>query len=381
MMAKKPKADTRVWLPKRSSRLAREVDVALQLVSRAAAGVEKAGSSAATIVAQALVIDGLESEFADDTVIGPESAGTLEKCEASVREAALALINELGATTPCVNTYLPPYPDAVRATELKDEAALSATLDKGSASGVGPRTWVLAPVTDVEQPAVSLSLLEGGVAVVCAIALPKLPRNSMDSEKLLRMTVSFDGQSGAVTPPEGTLMWAEEFIGSYERAIGGEHGTDVRIRADRSLLGRRDIASGQVTGVQDLATVTRCEIAPQPRASSLASELGMTLPPLQAGGPFAYGLIARGEAQTYFDLPDAADAFDSNIWSHVAGALLVHESGGMLTDTVGNALDFSQCRDSRTLPAHVVGVVATNKDLHADVLRKSGLASIEASAA
>jgi len=88
-------------------------------------------------------------------------------------------------------------------------------------AGLGPRTWVLSPVAEAEQPAISLSLLEYGRPVVCAIALPNLPRNSMSGEKLLRMTVSFDGQSGAVPPPMGSLMWAEQGIGAYERSVGG----------------------------------------------------------------------------------------------------------------------------------------------------------------
>ena len=83
-----------------------------------------------------------------------------------------------------------------------------------------------------------------GRPVVCAVAMPQLPRNSMGGEKLLRMMVSYDGQSGAVAPAAGTLLWAEEGIGSYERSIGGEHGTDVRVRVDRCLIGKRNIATG-----------------------------------------------------------------------------------------------------------------------------------------
>ena len=75
---------------------------------------------------------------------------------------------------------------------------------------------------------------------------------------------SFDGQSGALRPPDGTIVWAEENIGAYERSVGGEHGTDVPVRVDRSLIGQRNIATGQVTGVQSFSDVTRCEAAPQP---------------------------------------------------------------------------------------------------------------------
>lgn len=378
MMAKKKKEDDRVWLPPRTSRFAREVDVALQLVSRAAAAVGRASPQVATITSQTLVCDGIASEFSGDNVIASESSSLADE---DALKAALELVNEIGATTPCVNDFVTPYPDPVQATACNEIADLKATLDKGASTVIGERSWVLAPITDAVQPSVSLTLLEGGQPVVCAVALPNLPRNSMAGEKLLRMTVSFDGQSGALPPPEGTIMWAEENIGAYERSVGGEHGTDVVIRVDRSLIGKRDIASGQVTGVQDFADVTICEAAAQPRAADLAKKLGITSTPLQSEGPFAYGMLARGEAQVLFDLPDDAASFDSKIWAHAAGALLVREAGGRVTDTSGNELDFSECRDTATLPAHVVGTIATNKDVHQDVLRTLGQSSLEAAAA
>jgi len=57
MMAK-PKKDPRTWLPKRVSQYAREMDVALMLVSRAAAAMAQP-LPIANLVTQALVSDGL----------------------------------------------------------------------------------------------------------------------------------------------------------------------------------------------------------------------------------------------------------------------------------------------------------------------------------
>jgi len=36
------------------------------------------------------------------------------------------------------------------------------------------------------------------------------------------------------------------------------------------------------------------------------------------------------------------------------------------------------CREGTALPAHVVGAIATNGDIHANVMRKCGLASLNA---
>lgn len=260
MMAKKKKNDDRTWLPQRSSPFAREVDVALQLVSRAAAGLEKASSiELAGVAAQALIGDGLRSEFPEDGLVAAVTA------EASSQQAVLELVNEIGATTPCVNEFEPPYPVPVPATALTEET-LQTTLAKGGQEAIGPRTWLLAPIAEATYTAISLTLLEFGQPVVCAVAMPSLPRTSIGGEKLLRMTVSFDGQAGAVPPPgmllqrapnreplnnrsdqlvcathaparpppraDGTILWAEQNIGSYERNIGGEHGTDVRVQSN-----------------------------------------------------------------------------------------------------------------------------------------------------
>jgi hypothetical protein len=390
MMAK-PKKDTRSWLPRRTSQYAREIDVALMLVSRAAAAMAQP-LPIANLVTQALVSDGLASEFPGDTLIaGAADAAAIGDA------AALELINELGVTNPCVNGYIDFYPEPVPPTTL-DAAGLGATLER-SAARVGqplsPRTWLLAPIVEANQAAISLTLLDMGRPVACAIALPNLPRNSMGGEKLLRMMVSYDGQSGAVAPAAGTLLWAEEGIGAYERGIGGEHGTDVRVRVDRCLIGKRSIATGAtafersgegkdgagLANTFDWGVVTRCEGVPRPRAASLATELGQVKPVLQAEGPFPYALVARAEAQCYFELPDEVAAFDASIWSHAAGSLLVTEAGGLVTDTAGNPLDFSTCGETRCLATHVVGVIATNKDLHPTVVRKLGKIAAEAMAA
>jgi len=390
MMAK-PKKDPRTWLPKRVSQYAREMDVALMLVSRAAAAMAQP-LPIANLVTQALVSDGLASEFPGDTLVaGAADAAAIGDA------AALELINELGVTNPCVNGYIDFYPEPVPPTTL-DAAGLGATLERGAArvgQPLSPRTWLLAPIVEAKQAAISLTLLDMGRPVACAIALPNLPRNSMGGEKLLRMMVSYDGQSGAVAPAAGTLLWAEEGIGAYERSIGGEHGTDVRVRVDRCLIGKRNIATGAtafdrngegkdgagLANVFDWGVVTRCEGEPRPRAASLATELGQVKPVLQAEGPFPYALVARAEAQCYFELPDEVAAFDASIWSHAAGCLLVAEAGGLVTDTAGNPLDFSTCGETRCLATHVVGVIATNKDLHPTVVRALGTATAEAAMA
>ena len=125
MMAK-PKKDPRTWLPKRVSQYAREMDVALMLVSRAAAAMAQP-LPIANLVTQALVSDGLASEFPGDTLVaGAADAAAIGDA------AALELINELGVTNPCVNGYIDFYPEPVPPTTL-DAAGLGAALERGAA--------------------------------------------------------------------------------------------------------------------------------------------------------------------------------------------------------------------------------------------------------
>ena len=113
------------------------------LVSRAAGAIEQP-LPIANLVTQALVSDGLASEFPGDTLIAeaPEAAAVGDA-------AALELINELGATNPCVNNYIDSYPEPVPPTTL-DPAGLGAALERSAATvgqPLSPRTWLLAPIT------------------------------------------------------------------------------------------------------------------------------------------------------------------------------------------------------------------------------------------
>ena len=66
----------------------------------------------------------------------------------------------------------------------------------------------------------------------------------------------------------------------------------------------------------------------------------MSTPPIRLDGQTKYAVLARGEAQVFTRLPRAG--YMENIWDHAAGALLMEEAGGRVSDLNGDALDFSQ---------------------------------------
>ena len=62
-------------------------------------------------------------------------------------------------------------------------------------------------------------------------------------------------------------------------------------------------------------------------------------------------------------LPTRAD-YREKIWDHAAGALIIEQAGGRVTDIDGNPLDFTQGRELKN--NH--GIVATNGPIHDAVL-------------
>ncbi len=75
-----------------------------------------------------------------------------------------------------------------------------------------------------------------------------------------------------------------------------------------------------------------------------------------------YAAVARGDAQIYLRLPIAG--YIENIWDHAAGAIIVEQAGGRVTDMDGRTLDFS-C--GRKLERNR-GIIATRGTDHAAVL-------------
>jgi len=80
-------------------------------------------------------------------------------------------------------------------------------------------------------------------------------------------------------------------------------------------------------------------------------------------GQGKYGVLASGDAHAYTRLP--RPGYVENIWDHAAGALLIEEAGGRVSDTLGRPLDFSL---GAQLSRDVTGIVASNGECHEDLL-------------
>lgn len=99
------------------------------------------------------------------------------------------------------------------------------------------------------------------------------------------------------------------------------------------------------------------------KASEIAKKLGANPKPFRLDSQCKYGHVANGDAAIYLRIPTRV-AQSEKIWDHAAGAIIVEEAGGKVSDMKGKPLDFSQ---GSTLSQNV-GIVASNGFLHTQVI-------------
>ena len=287
--------------------------------------------TAADFMVQALILSSLAKAFPNDRFIAEESSAELIAAGDATKTAVMAALSEHAPGS------------------LENEADVLASLDLGATGVVDGwsrtrRTWVLDPIDGTkgflrgDQFAVALALLDDGQPVIGCLGCPALGE-------------------------EGSLFYASKGGGAF---CGTTHGaaSDAFASRDQSAV---DAAS------------TRCTVSPEPQgagivrteafeaghsnhavAEGVAQLLGCSgTPPIRMDGQGKYGILSRGEAHVYTRLPRAG--YVENIWDHAAGAIIIEEAGGRVTDQDGNPLDFSR---GAKLSESVRGIVASNGIVH-----------------
>lgn len=206
--------------------------------------------------------------------------------------------------------------------------------------GPGCRFWTVDPIDGTkgfirgEQYAVALALIESGEPVLGVLGCPNLPIDPTGEE--IRQGCIFAAVKGS-----GAVMMS---------------------------LDDGDECGIHVTPNDDAKVAVFCESVESGHTahgwSAHASEkLGTKAASVRLDSQCKYAVVARGEADIYMRLPTRPD-YEEKIWDHAAGALIITEAGGRVTDVDGRPLDFSR---GRTLKQNR-GVIATNGALHETVL-------------
>jgi len=287
--------------------------------------IEKGDKSPVTVAdfgAQALVCQSLMASFPQDVVVGEEDSSDLRKPENA---------HELDKVTQYVQRF--------RAETTRE--MVCEWIDAGNGA-VTKRYWTLDPIDGTkgflrnDQYAVALALVENGQVKLGALACPALPLN-------LNLP---DGE-------QGVLFLAIRGQGAVMAPLGGGPLVPIHVANEADQAAQRFVESVEAAHGNHALH------------QEIALAIGIAQPPLRMDSQAKYGAVARGDAVLYLRLPSSKHAaYRENIWDHAAGALIVTEAGGQVTDMYGRPLDFAsdyKMRNNR-------GVVVSNGTMHAAVL-------------
>ena len=262
----------------------------------------------------------LLQSFPGTPIVGEEDTSTL-KCNEYLRRKIHELVKEHVSTS--------------------EESRIKEAFDyEGGKADCVKRFWTVDPIDGTkgflrgQQYAIALALVEKGQVVLGVLGCPNFPFIDGSSEK-----------------EKGCIFSAVKSEGAYVQKT--EESKNHMVHVDNLL---------------DLSKVRFCESVEKDHISheihaKISSGLGITSPPYRIDSQCKYAAVARGDASIYLRMPKSGD-YRESIWDHAAGAIIVEEAGGEVTDFHGNSLDFSVGRKL----LNNVGVMATNGSLHKKVL-------------
>ncbi len=282
----------------------------------------------ADFAAQGIIIDMIESMYPKDEIVGEEDADLLKgEGGALLGDAVLEVVS--------------PVLSGIQMDRLVH------LLERGNGTGgKGKRFWTLDPIDGTkgfirgDQYAIALALIEDGEVVLGVLGCPALPAGDVTST---------DGAKGVLLD-----------------AVKGGESVWMRPMSDpqdiRPVLARQGIAPAEAVFCE---SVEKAHTA-QSRSGRIADMLGVQARPVRIDSQCKYATVARGDADVYLRLP-AKKGYVEKIWDHAAGAFLVEQAGGRVTDMDGQELDFSQGR-GLTLNRGIVATSGNLQDLILDAI-------------
>lgn len=284
----------------------------------------------ADYASQALVAHLLMEAFPDDPLVAEEDAGRLRDSLDGEPSQVSAI---LGQVTYFVRRYLP---------QASPEAVCD-WIDRGKAPPA-KRFWTLDPIDGTkgflrgDQYVVALALVLDGQVAMGALGCPHLG-------------------DGYRPDPDGTgsLVVAAHGEGAWVTSLGG-HGEFERLRASK----REDPTQARLLRSFESGHTNVDQV------EAFAQTLSLKAEARRMDSQAKYALLASGKADLMLRLlsPSRPD-YCEKIWDQAAGALILEEAGGKVTDLDGKPLDFTT---GRTLDRNR-GVLASNGKLHTAALQ------------
>lgn len=283
---------------------------------------EKKDRSPVTIAdfgSQAVISYLLEQHFPDLPLIGEEDPTVLKENQ-EMRQNVLQLVQAQ--------------------VNISEDDMLSA-IGRGTADK--PETayyWTLDPIDGTkgflrqDQYAVALALLKDGELQMGVLGCPNLP-------------IDFDHPDQGM----GVLLYAVKGEGSFALPIEDKRGQKIHVDQNTDPIKARFVES--VESAHSAHSVH----------SKISGALNIQGESLRIDSQCKYAAVARGDVSVYLRYPKD-NQYREKIWDHAAGAIIVEEAGGRVTDIYGENLDFSLGRRLENNR----GVVATNGAFHNQII-------------
>ena len=264
----------------------------------------------ADFASQALICTALKENFPQISIVGEEDAADLRQAENS------ELLEK-------INGFL---------ADWTQEEVLNG-IDYGNGEPE-EEFWTLDPIDGTkgflrgQQYAMALALIRNGKPVLGVLGCPNLGEN-------------------------GTLMYAIQGEGAFSADLYSDDFKQVQVARGGSDAPVRFLESVE-SGHSDHGLQGVIKGAFGDRAQSVRYD-----------SQVKYAVLSRGEADVYLRLPNPSSPdYREKIWDHAAGAIIVQEAGGTVTDIAGNDLDFSAGKKL----INNRGVVVTNGPLHDEII-------------
>jgi len=264
----------------------------------ASAKIDRSPVTIADLAIQALVARRLREDFPDDSIVAEEDASL-------VRDSAETMSRQV------VEAVRRVVPDATHERVV-------GWIDQGG-ERAGSRFWTLDPIDGTKgfvagrQYAISLALIVDGAVQLGTVGCPRLRLGS-------RPPTPSEASGGIAMAVRGRGTWwnaaGEQAWQRLEVSTGSEASTARIVQSFEPRHGDAD------------------------RNARVLWLLGSELPPRLMDSQAKHVTVAAGVNDLLMRFPPDASFHDA-IWDQAAGALLVEEAGGRVTDLSGRPLDFT----------------------------------------
>ncbi|KAK7362920.1 hypothetical protein VNO77_05045 [Canavalia gladiata] len=253
-------------------------------------------------------------------------------------EAVVKTVNECLAEAPRFGVEEPK-------SALGTSEVLESISRFNSIGGPCGRFWVLGPLDGSlgfecgDQYAVALSLIEDGDVVLGVLGCPNYPMK----KDLFSYDYRYHRIISKLTPPTSET-WNKGCV-IYAKRGSSKAWIQPLLHFNKKFVWPNHAKQASVSSIDNLALATFCQPVEKANSShsfteELIHSVGLSNQALRTYNMMKYVEIACGDAEIFMKFGRAG--YKEKIWDHAAGAIIIQEAGGMVTDARGRPLDFSK---------------------------------------